>query len=147
MSICNVLLKYNSDWIENTIGQRNPCHRARFIISDQAKHKSNYTSLWLYSPIHALAASMKLSVSLQLLDLEQLAGLLGRVISSSQGFYLYTNTERTHNTNTKHPCPEWDSNPRPRSLREQRQLMPYLDRSATVTGLPSITNKKKNINV
>jgi hypothetical protein len=35
-------------------------------------------SLWLYSPIQALAASMKLSVSLQLLH-------LGRVISSSQG--------------------------------------------------------------
>jgi hypothetical protein len=33
----------------------------------------------------ALAASMKLSVSFQLLDLGQSAGLLGRVISSSQG--------------------------------------------------------------
>jgi hypothetical protein len=42
---------------------------------------------------------MKLSVSLQLLDLGQSVGLLGRVISSSQGLYLYTNTEkRTHNT-------------------------------------------------
>jgi hypothetical protein len=34
----------------------------------------------------ALAASIKLSVSFQLLDLGQSAGLLGRVISSSQGF-------------------------------------------------------------
>jgi hypothetical protein len=41
--------------------------------------------LWLYSPIQALAASMKLSVSLQLLDLGQSVALLGRVISSSQG--------------------------------------------------------------
>jgi hypothetical protein len=50
-----------------------------------------------------LAASMKLSVSLQLLDLGQSVGLLERVISSSQGLYLYTNTEkRTHNTNTIH---------------------------------------------
>jgi hypothetical protein len=65
--------------------------------------------LCLYSPCQALAASMKLSVSLQLLVLGQSVGLLGRVISSSQGLYLYTNTEkRTHNTNTKHPCPEWD---------------------------------------
>jgi hypothetical protein len=32
-----------------------------------------------------LAASMKLSVSFRLLDLGQSAGLLGRVISSSQG--------------------------------------------------------------
>jgi hypothetical protein len=44
--------------------------------------------LWFYSPIQALAASMKLSVSLQLLDLGQSVGLLGRVISSSQGPYL-----------------------------------------------------------
>jgi hypothetical protein len=28
------------------------------------------------------------------LDLRQSVGLLGRVISSSQGFYLYTNTEK-----------------------------------------------------
>jgi hypothetical protein len=33
----------------------------------------------------AFAASMKLSISFKLLDLGQLAGLLGRVISSSQG--------------------------------------------------------------
>jgi hypothetical protein len=41
--------------------------------------------LWLYSPIWALVASMKLSISFRLLDLGQSAGLLGRVISSSQG--------------------------------------------------------------
>jgi hypothetical protein len=35
----------------------------------------------------ALAASMKLSVSFQLLDLGQSAGLLGWVISLSQGLY------------------------------------------------------------
>jgi hypothetical protein len=81
--------------------------------------------LWLYSPIQALAVSMKLSVSLQLLDLGQPVGILGRVISSLQGLYLYTNTEkRTHNTNTKHPCPEWDSNPRSRRQLERRQFMP-----------------------
>jgi hypothetical protein len=61
--------------------------------------------VWLCSRIQALAASLKLSISLQLLDLGQLVGLLGQVISFSQGLYLYTNTEkRTHNTNTKHPC-------------------------------------------
>jgi hypothetical protein len=50
--------------------------------------------LWLYSPIQALAASMKLSVSLQVLDLGQSVGFLERVINSSQGLYLYTNTEQ-----------------------------------------------------
>jgi hypothetical protein len=56
-------------------------------------------SLWLYSPIQALPASMKHSISLHLLDLGQSIGLLGRMIRSSQGLYLYTNTDkRTHNS-------------------------------------------------
>jgi hypothetical protein len=80
---------------------------------------------WLYSTIQGLAASMKLSVSFQLLDLGQSVGLLGRVISSSQGLYLYTNTEkRKQNTNTKYPCPEWVSNPQSRRPRKRRQFMP-----------------------
>jgi hypothetical protein len=75
---------------------------------------------WFYSPIQALASSMRLSVSLQLLDLGQPAGLLGRVISSSQGLYLYTNTEkRTRNT-----VP----------ASERAKTVHVLDRSATVTG-------------
>jgi hypothetical protein len=37
----------------------------------------------------ALAASMKLSVSFQLVDLGQSAGLLGRVICSSQGLCMF----------------------------------------------------------
>jgi hypothetical protein len=84
-----------------------------------------FVFLWLYSPIQVLAASMKLPVSLQLLDLVQSVGLIGRVISPSQGLYLYTNTEkRTHNTNTKYPCPESDSKPWSRRPRERRQFMP-----------------------
>jgi hypothetical protein len=46
--------------------------------------RSFFFFLWLYSPIQAFAASMKLSASLQLLDLGQSVRLLGRVISSSQ---------------------------------------------------------------
>jgi hypothetical protein len=43
----------------------------------------------------------------------------------TRSLYLYTNTEkRTHNTNTKHPCPERDSNPRSRRPRERRQFVP-----------------------
>jgi hypothetical protein len=63
---------------------------------------SHYTDLAIWTlnnfffilPIQALAACMKLSVSLQLLDLGQLVGLLGWVISSSQGLYQYTYTEK-----------------------------------------------------
>jgi hypothetical protein len=83
--------------------------------------------LWLYSPIQALAASIKLSVSLQLLDFLHSVGLLGRVIGSSQGLYLYTNTgKHTHNTNTKLPCLEWGSYPRSRRPRECRRLIRIL---------------------
>jgi hypothetical protein len=46
-------------------------------------HKDDIFFLWLYSSIQALATSMKLSVSLQLLYLGPSVGLLGRVISSS----------------------------------------------------------------
>jgi hypothetical protein len=53
-----------------------------------------FPPLWLYRPIQALATSMKLSISLQLLDLGQSVGLLGQVISLSHDLYLYTNTEK-----------------------------------------------------
>jgi hypothetical protein len=63
---------------------------------------------------------------ISLLIILQTVGLLGRVISSSQGLYLCTNTERrTHiRKHYKHPCPEWDSNPRSRLPSERRQCMP-----------------------
>jgi hypothetical protein len=95
-----------------------------YYTSYMLKDEEGIVFLWLYSPIQAFAAYMKLSVSLQLLDLGQSEGLLGWVISSSQGLYLYTNTEkRTNNTNIKHLCPEWDSNPRSRRPRERRHFM------------------------
>jgi hypothetical protein len=55
-----------------------------------------------------------------LLDLRHSVRLLGWVISSSRGLYLHTNTEKRTHTNTKHPCPEWDSNPRSRLPGERR---------------------------
>jgi hypothetical protein len=75
-------------------------------------------NVWFLFPLalqlnSGLGRLHEISVSLRLLDPERSVGLLGRVISSSQDPYLYTNTEkRTHNTNTKHPFPEWDSNTR-----------------------------------
>jgi hypothetical protein len=45
----------------------------------------------------------------------QTVGLLGRVISPSQGRYLHTGQHKCiikAYTCTKHPFPEWDSNPR-----------------------------------
>jgi hypothetical protein len=43
-----------------------------------------------------------------------------------------TQKKKTH-TDTKHPCPEWDSNPRSR-LSERAKTVHALDRSTTVTG-------------
>jgi hypothetical protein len=40
----------------------------------------------------------------------QMVGLLGRVISPSQGLYLHRTTQH-RKTRDKHPCLEWDSNP------------------------------------
>jgi hypothetical protein len=57
----------------------------------------------------------------QFLNQGQSVGLLGQVISSSQGLYLFTNTEKHTFTNTKHPCPEWDSNPGSRLPSERRE--------------------------
>jgi hypothetical protein len=56
--------------------------------------------LWLYSPIQTLTAFIKLSISLQLLDLGQSVGLLGRVISSSLGLSVHKHRKR--HTQHKH---------------------------------------------
>jgi hypothetical protein len=49
-------------------------------VTQPNPYNQNFFTLWLYSPIQALTASMKFS--LQLLDIGQSVGLLGRVISS-----------------------------------------------------------------
>jgi hypothetical protein len=108
----------------------------------------NFFYLRLYSPIQALAASMKLSVSLQLLHLGQSVGLLGRVISSSPGLYPYTNTEKlTHNTNTKHSCPECDWNPQSGRPQERKQFMPWTGRLPWPAQLWLITSHKSLIQI
>jgi hypothetical protein len=66
-------------------------------------------------------ASVKRFVSLQFLNLRHLVGLLGRVISPSQGRYL-TQTQNKHTH--KHPYLEWDSNSRPQRPSKRGQFMP-----------------------
>jgi hypothetical protein len=54
---------------------------------------------------------------------DQTVGFLERVISPSQGRYLHTEQHR-HITNAhRHPCLEWDSNPRSQRSSERRQFM------------------------
>jgi hypothetical protein len=64
-------------------------------------------------------ASVKGVVSLQFRNLRQSVGLLGRVISPSQGCYL-TQTQNKH----KRSCLKWDSNPRSQCSSERRHFMP-----------------------
>jgi hypothetical protein len=55
------------------------------------------------------------------LILRQSVGLLGRWISPSQSRYLH----HKHRINAdKHPCLEWDWNPRPQCYSPRRQFMP-----------------------
>jgi hypothetical protein len=85
--------------------------------------------LWLYNPIQALATSVKLSVSIQLLDLGQSVGLLGQVISSSQGKHRKIHTKHKHWTST--PCVVFEPTvPAP----ARAKTVHALDRFATVTG-------------
>jgi hypothetical protein len=63
--------------------------------------------------------SVKRFVLLQFLNLRQSVGLLGRGISPSQGRYL-AQTQNKH----RHPCLEWDSNPRSQCSSGRRYFMP-----------------------
>jgi hypothetical protein len=63
----------------------------------------------------------------------QTVGLLGRVISTSQGRYLHTGQH-------KHPCLEWDSNPR--YQRSSKRRLHALHRAATVIGCNKIYQLK-----
>jgi hypothetical protein len=64
------------------------------------------------------------------LDLSQTVGLLGRVISSSQGLYLNTGQYKHRKTRTyiEHPCPRRDSKPQSRPLSDRRLFMPQTAR-------------------
>jgi hypothetical protein len=53
----------------------------------------------------------------------QTAGLLGRVISSSQVLYLNTGQHKHRIKHAKYPCLVWDSNPRSRLPNERKQFM------------------------
>jgi hypothetical protein len=93
---------------------------------------------WLYSPRGPWPL---LSVSWSFL---QTVGLLGRVISSSQGLYLNTGQHK-HRTNTyTHQTPmPWVGFETTTPASERAKTVHALDRSATVTGLNATTTLKK----
>jgi hypothetical protein len=63
--------------------------------------------LCLYSPLGPCRLTYRRFLELFI----HMVGLLGRVISSSQGLYLHRTTQH-RKTRDKHPCLERDSNPR-----------------------------------
>jgi hypothetical protein len=76
---------------------------------------------FLLLPLWSIGHSWNASFHFSFLILRQSVGLLGRGISSSQGRYL----QHRHGINAdKHPCVEWDSNPRSQRSSERRQFMP-----------------------
>jgi hypothetical protein len=77
---------------------------------------------------------MKLSVSLRFTRFGHSVELLGRVISSSQGLYLYTNTGKRTCTHKHQKSIPWVGFKPTISVSEPAKTVHALDRSATVTG-------------
>jgi hypothetical protein len=63
------------------------------------------------------------------LNLRQSAGFLARGISPSQGRYLHREQHKHRINSHRHPCLEWDSNPRSQCSRGRRHFIPYTARS------------------
>jgi hypothetical protein len=74
---------------------------------------------WLFQPVQGPGLLFS-----SVIFFTQTAGLLGRVISSSQGRYLNTEQHKYRINAHRHPCLEWDSNPRSQRSSERRQFMP-----------------------
>jgi hypothetical protein len=84
--------------------------------------------LWLYSLFWDLVCFFSFIIY------TQSVGLRRRGISLSQGRYLHTQQQK-HRLNThRHPCLEWDSNPRTQRF-ERAKTVHVLDRAATVIGV------------
>jgi hypothetical protein len=88
-----------------------------------------YVSFWCCLPIYSLSLYIWLYSPLDLdrffsfLIYTQSVGLLGRVISRSQGRYLHTGQHK-HSINAhRHRCLDWDSNPRSQCYSGRRRFM------------------------
>jgi hypothetical protein len=113
-------------------------------------HLNFFFFLWRYSPPLGLGLPpWNFPFHFSLLDLGHLVGLLGRVISSLQGLYLLTNTEKRTYTNTKHPCRVGFEPTVPASERAKRKhataRLPWLARAFKYPGIRRIKNNFKSI--
>jgi hypothetical protein len=96
---------------------------------------------WLCSPL----LGPGLFFSFVIFFLTQSVGLLGRVISPSQGPYLHTEQHKHRINSHRHLCLEWDSNPRSQRSIERKQFVPQTARPLwSVIGYVPITNWPMN---
>jgi hypothetical protein len=103
------------------------------LLSNLMKHLSFF--LWRYSPNLGLGLPPWNSpFHFGLLALRHSVGLLGRVISSSQGLCLYTNTEKCTYTHKHQTSMPWVGFETTILASEWAKTVHDLDRSATVTG-------------
>jgi hypothetical protein len=93
-----------------------------------------YDFLWRYSPNLGLSLPpWKSPFHFSLLDLRHSVGLLGRVISSSQGLYLYT--QKNAHTQKHQTSMPWLGFEPTIPATERAKTVHALDRSATLTGI------------
>jgi hypothetical protein len=81
-------------------------------------NRTSFSHQWLYSPL--LVPDLFFSF---VIFFRQTVGLLGRVISTSQGRCIHTGEHKyTSRINAqRHTCLKWDSNPKSQRLRERRE--------------------------
>jgi hypothetical protein len=83
------------------------------------------TTLTIYLSIY-LQLFVDLRRFFSFLICTQSAGLCGLEISPSQGRYLHTEQHKHRINAHRHPCLEWDSNPRSQRSSERRRFMPLI---------------------
>jgi hypothetical protein len=100
--------------------------------------------LWRYSPNLGLGLPpWNYPLHFGLLNLRHPIGLLGRVISSSQGLYLYTNKEKRTYTHKHQTSMSWVGFEPTIPAFERSKTVHALDRSTTVTDPKKITCRRK----
>jgi hypothetical protein len=86
---------------------------------------SIYLSICLYISIYgSTALCWALAAFSVSWSFTQSVGLLERGISPSQGHYLHTEQHKHRRNAHRHPCLEWDSNPRSQCSSGRRRFMP-----------------------
>jgi hypothetical protein len=114
------------------------CHNFGSAVTVQRRFRRNCGSISLrkqYFPPYAFYRCLSIYGSTALVDIgpfffiffffhfliyRQSVGFFGRVISPTQGYYLHTEQDKHRKNAHRHPCLEWNSNPRFQCPRRRR---------------------------